>query len=97
MVGDGPNEITAAYADRGGNIVGLHGYALGQVLQTTSDGKPLLANNGGPTWTIVLAHGSSAIGAGIGSICRSSPVDGVDQRGHPRPATGGCDSGAYQH
>jgi CSLREA domain-containing protein len=49
-----------------------------------------LANNGGPTWTQSLLHGSPAInGAG------SCPA--TDQRGFPRPAVGPCDIGAYQH
>jgi len=54
-----------------------------------------LANNGGPTQTMALPPGSPAIRAGIGSICLAAPVNGLDQRGFPRPASGPCDSGAY--
>jgi hypothetical protein len=58
-----------------------------------------LRNNGGPTATIALAAGSPAINGGNPSGC----TDGnhhrltIDQRGHPRPARGACDVGAYNH
>jgi len=52
-----------------------------------------LASNGGPTQTVALGSGSSAIGAGVA-------VNGIttDQRGDPRPAVanGPIDVGAYQ-
>jgi hypothetical protein len=60
-----------------------------------------LQNNGGPTRTQALLHGSPAIDAGNPSGC----TDGkghllkTDQRGKPRPDkedTGGCDMGAYK-
>jgi len=50
-----------------------------------------LADNGGPTRTIALGLGSVAIDAG-------SCLQVTDQRGLPRPGTGGtlCDSGAFE-
>ena len=60
-----------------------------------------LADNGGPIvdrshrlLTIALLPGSSAIGAGISSVCNAAPVNGRDQRGFSRSSTS-CDSGAY--
>jgi hypothetical protein len=54
-----------------------------------------LANNGGPTQTIALGSGSTAINAGISKVCNAAPVGGMDQRGAPRTADG-CDSGAME-
>jgi hypothetical protein len=60
-----------------------------------------LQNNGGPTQTMALPSGSTAVDAGNPSGC----TDGLghllktDQRGKPRPDTedtGGCDIGAYE-
>jgi hypothetical protein len=60
-----------------------------------------LRNNGGPTETLALLPGSSAIDSGNPSGC----TDGkghllkTDQRGKPRPDkedSGGCDRGAYE-
>jgi hypothetical protein len=56
--------------------------------------NPLLGppdNYGGPTWTIPLLVGSSAIDAGNDATC--SPFD---QRGVPRPQGPHCDIGAYE-
>ena len=38
--------------------------------------------------------GNPAIDAGTASVCAASPVNGLDQRGMPRPAA--CDIGAYE-
>jgi hypothetical protein len=51
--------------------------------------------NGGPTQTIALGAGSSAIGAGDVTTCTNAPVNSLDQRSFPRDATH-CDVGAYQ-
>jgi len=56
----------------------------------------ILSNNGGPTQTLALLPGSSAIDTGSNSVCNSSPVDGVDQRGFPRPSGTNCDIGAFE-
>jgi hypothetical protein len=52
-----------------------------------------LADNGGPTKTIALGTGSSAIDAGgANTTCAST-----DQRGAARPYSSGCDIGAYEY
>lgn len=50
-----------------------------------------LADNGGPTQTLALMAGSSAIDA---AACAGGVS--TDQRGFPRPAGTGCDIGAYE-
>jgi hypothetical protein len=51
----------------------------------------MLADYGGPTWTMALMIGSPAIDAGDNTSC---PV--TDQRGVSRPVNGVCDLGAYE-
>ena len=55
-----------------------------------------LADNGGPTQTIALAlvAGNPAIDTATSAVCAAAPVNGLDQRGMPRPAA--CDIGAYE-
>jgi predicted outer membrane repeat protein len=58
-----------------------------------------LSSNGGPTQTIPLLVGSSAIDAGYNAVCAAAPVNGKDQRGYSRySGTAGtvCDIGAYE-
>jgi predicted outer membrane repeat protein len=55
-----------------------------------------LANNGGPTQTIALQAESPAINAGDEATCAAPPVNNLDERGYPRPATG-CSIGAYEY
>jgi predicted dienelactone hydrolase len=57
-----------------------------------------LQGNGGPTDTIALLDGSPAIDAGDPEACANPPVNGIDQRGHDRPATGSttCSIGALE-
>jgi hypothetical protein len=50
-----------------------------------------LQDNGGPTFTHALLHGSPAIDAGT---CTGAPA--TDQRGAPRPQGASCDIGAYE-
>jgi predicted outer membrane repeat protein len=50
-----------------------------------------LQDNGGPTQTMLLMPGSSAIGAGYNPSCAST-----DQRGVPRPQGANCDVGAVE-
>lgn len=53
-------------------------------------------NYGGGTLTIPLLPGSSAIDAGDSATCADvATVNGIDQRGFPRPA-GHCDIGAFE-
>jgi len=55
-----------------------------------------LADNGGATPTFEPAAGSPAVNAGSNAGCAASPVDGVDQRGAPRPFGVSCDIGAHE-
>ncbi len=55
-----------------------------------------LADNGGPTQTIALLSGSTAINAGDDTVCNASPVNGLDQRGYVRPSGSHCDIGAFE-
>jgi hypothetical protein len=50
-----------------------------------------LADNGGPTSTLLPAGGSPLINAGDPANCATT-----DQRGVPRPQNGGCDIGAVE-
>ena len=71
---------------------------------TLSDTNPMLdpaglATHGGPTQTIALQAGSSAINAGDESVCAAPPVNNLDQRGYVRPGAGAtrCSIGAYEY
>lgn len=58
-------------------------------------GDPLLgslADNGGPTWSMALLHGSPAIDTGDNSSCSV-----VDQRSAARPIGVACDLGAFEY
>jgi predicted outer membrane repeat protein len=76
----------------GGLSNAVNGNQVAVANTSTTLGK--LANNGGPTETIALLTGSTAIGAGSSSITGVT-VPSTDQRGEPRPA-GSIDIGAYQ-
>jgi hypothetical protein len=55
-----------------------------------------LHNNGGPTWTLRLLHGSPAIDKIPPGPCLvNGPI--TDQRGVKRPQGSGCDIGAYEY
>jgi len=55
-----------------------------------------LADNGGPTLSMMPMTGSPVIGAGDNATCAADPVNGVDQRGASRPAGAVCDIGAVE-
>ncbi len=55
-----------------------------------------LANNGGNTRTHALLPGSPAFDAGSATACAGPLVNGVDQRGVPRPLGAACDMGAHE-
>jgi len=61
LIGD-PNSAGGITA--GGSNHNIVGAATNVIFQTTANGSPLLANNGGPTQTIALAAGSPAINTG---------------------------------
>jgi hypothetical protein len=108
------------FSSNGYNLLGTFGGSLSTTLQPTDqvgvnplleldgNGKPLLANNGGPTPTIRLLPGSPAIdkGATANDPLTNQPLT-TDQRGQTRPydfpgvpnASGGngSDIGAYEY
>ena len=56
-----------------------------------------LANNGGPTSTMALGAGSTAIDAGDNTACADpATVNKVDQRSVSRPQAAACDIGAFE-
>jgi len=59
-------------------------------------GLSKLADNGGPTQTMALLPGSSLIDAGDDTVCESTPVNNLDQRGIARPQGAHCDIGAFE-
>ena len=57
---------------------------------------PELRNNGGPTWTLKLLRGSTAIDKiPTGACLVNGPI--TDQRGVKRPTGPACDIGAYEY
>ena len=81
--------------DNGGNLDGGEGCSFTSPSSKSNATLDLgdLADNGGPTPTMMPGVGSDAIGFGRPAACRSAPVDSRDQRGYVRPAVG-CTSGA---
>ncbi len=80
------------FQDAGGNVTDQASSSCvsGSDVTSMSDSDlGSLAYNGGPTETMALLAGNSAVGA-VASGCPAT-----DQRGLPRPQTG-CDAGAYQ-
>ncbi len=58
-----------------------------------------LGDNGGLTPTTAVLPDSPAINAGDEAVCKSPPVNGVDQRGYVRPGAdyANCSIGAYEY
>lgn len=86
---------TKALSDSNGNLDGGSGCGFtdaGSKSNATLD-LGTLADNGGPTLTMMPGANSDAIGFGLPSACSSAPVNSRDQRGYVRPAIG-CASGA---
>jgi hypothetical protein len=91
---DGTN--TTALTDVGGNLDGGTGCGFPTVNNSKSNALialDILANNGGPTQTMMPLSSSDAIGRGLPSVCNIAPVKHKDQRGYIRSATV-CTSGA---
>jgi hypothetical protein len=96
---NGVPDVMGVLTSLGHNLIGDgsgSGYVATDLVGTFA--KPinpklgLLQDNGGPTWTLALLHGSPAIGAG-------GPTDSEwDQRGpgYARSANGMTDIGAYE-
>ncbi|HUG16952.1 MAG TPA: right-handed parallel beta-helix repeat-containing protein, partial [Thermomicrobiales bacterium] len=57
---------------------------------------PVLADNGGPTWTHALLPGSAAIDHIPDGVAGCGTDIQTDQRGVSRPRGSGCDIGAYE-
>jgi hypothetical protein len=83
---------TATITPAGRNLDSGSSCAFGAPhLSNTSAALGALANNGGPTDTLMPERGSAAIDAAIGC-----PPSADDQRGVSRPAGGACDIGAVE-
>jgi len=86
------------FGDAGGNLDS--GTTCGFTAPSSKSNAVLnllpLANNGGPTQTVMPGPGSMAIDAGLDWVCTSAPGNMVDQRGIPRPQGAHCDSGAVE-
>ena len=87
-------------------VTGLNASTDKQVTLTELGISPTLDNNGGPTQTLALLPGSSAIDAVPLQACSITITHPsgynvtitIDQRGHPRPdgSENACDIGAYE-
>ena len=90
------NTATAGGSICDGDVLdGLHNVAFGSPGCPGATGDPNLGplqNNGGPTLTMAIGPGSSAIGLVPVSACDATS----DQRGIHRPYDGQCDAGAYE-
>ncbi|OAI41989.1 hypothetical protein AYO38_03415 [bacterium SCGC AG-212-C10] len=64
-------------------------------IEDPAHGLGALADNGGFTDTMEIDNTSPAYQAGDDATCAAAPVNAVDQRGEPRPATG-CAIGAFE-
>lgn len=84
-----------AIVDHGGNLDGGTGCGFTNASSKSNATLDLgvLADNGGPTLTMLPGATSDAMGFGLPSACSSAPVNSRDQRGYVRPAVG-CTSGA---
>lgn len=81
--------------DGGGNLDGGNDCGLTNASSKSNAALDLgaLADNGGPTPTMLPGAQSDAIGRGIPSACNDAPVNGKDQRGFIRSPII-CTSGA---
>lgn len=96
--GVGPN-CFGSITDAGGNLAapeagGCAGFPVGDPKLDPAG----LASNGGPTQTIALLPGSTAIDAVPATSCLTADGTALttDQRGVKRPQGPACDSGAYE-
>lgn len=74
--------------------------ALGEDGGGNLDADPALgtlADNGGTTATFVPGTDGAAIDTGNDAVCSAAPVNGLDQRGVPRPQGPHCDIGAVEN
>ena len=107
VLGNTGNEIagTAARVFEGANIVGADGAAFdasvsgnvvnadpAKVFAEVSNGAGVLADNGGPTETVLILRGGAAHDAAV----ETAGTPDTDQRGLPRPVEGAPDIGAVE-
>jgi hypothetical protein len=96
-----PVKGTPLISSRGHNLDN-DGTCLPSAIRQPSDlpnsnaGLAPLTDNGGATWSHALLPDSPAVDAGDDAICTAAPINGVDQRGDPRPQGPHCDIGAYE-
>ncbi len=88
LAGNGTNCAGTASTNNAGNLADDSSCGVTQVT-TASLSLGSLADNGGPTLTIALGSGSSAIGAAHANC------PATDQRGAPRSTP--CSSGAFEY
>ena len=74
-----------------GGCASISGATCGAGILSTNPMLGILADNTGPTKTMALLAGSSAIDAGDAGTCPAT-----DQRGITRPRGAACDIGAYE-
>jgi hypothetical protein len=87
--GNGGQNCSGAFADDGDNVAPADGTCPGANVDPQ---LAPLADNGGPTQTMALLHGSRAIDlVPTGTNCPQA-----DQRGVGRPRGAACDAGAYE-
>lgn len=74
---------------------GVNGDLAGTLADPLAARLGPLHNNGGPTRTHALFHGSPAVDTGTCLDLGGNPIT-TDQRGQPRQAGGACDIGAFE-
>ena len=92
--------LAAKVSDLGGNVDAATS-CLGVAPNAASKANAVLnlgalADNGGTTLTMLPGPGSDAIDRGIDAACAAASIDGIDQRGYPRPQGAHCDAGAVE-
>jgi hypothetical protein len=98
LIGDGtgaPGFVNGTNSDKVGTAVN----PIDAKLETDTDGKVVVKDNGGPTKTVALLSGSPAIDAGSDAVLGSPYSLTTDQRGagHARKQGTHVDIGAFEH
>ena len=96
---NGANQVPCTY--RGTTIVdggnNIQNNSSNNCVGTAIDPKlGPLQNNGGPTLSEALLAGSPAINSGNNTVCQTTPINKIDQRGASRLQGSACDIGAYE-
>jgi hypothetical protein len=79
-----------------GLLNGVNGDLVGNLADPLDARLSKLRNNGGPTWTHALLHGSPALDAGACVAVDGDPL-ATDQRSLPRPQGAACDIGSFEY